>query len=42
VLTLGSRLREYRPLGPDIEAVAYAIRDGSLAAAVDSAVGELE
>ncbi len=36
------RLRDDRPLGPDIEAVAAAIRDGSLVAAVESAVGELE
>ncbi|MGN6797139.1 MAG: histidine ammonia-lyase [Gaiellaceae bacterium] len=42
VRSLSPRLRDDRPLGPDIEAVADAIRDGSLAAAVDSAVGELE
>jgi histidine ammonia-lyase len=42
VRTLSPRLRDDRPLGPDIEAVADVIRDGSLAAAVDSAVGELE
>jgi histidine ammonia-lyase len=42
VRSLSHRLRDDRPLGPDIEAVADAIRDGSLAAAVDSAVGALE
>jgi histidine ammonia-lyase len=42
VRSLSPRLRDDRPLGPDIEAVADAIRDGSLAAAVDSAVGALE
>jgi histidine ammonia-lyase len=42
VRSLSPRLRDDRPLGPDIEAVADAIRDGSLVAAVDSAVGELE
>jgi histidine ammonia-lyase len=42
VRTLSPRLRDDRPLGPDIEAVAGAIRDGSLVTAVDSAVGELE
>ena len=31
-----------RPLGPDIEAVADSIRDGSLLAAVEAEVGELE
>jgi histidine ammonia-lyase len=36
------RLRDDRPLGPDIEAVATAIRDGSLVAAVEASVGELE
>ncbi|HEY7397873.1 MAG TPA: histidine ammonia-lyase [Gaiellaceae bacterium] len=36
------RLRDDRPLGPDIEAVAAAIRDGSLVAAVEAVVGELE
>jgi len=36
------RLRDDRPLGPDIEAVAAAIRDGSLVAAVEASVGELE
>jgi hypothetical protein len=32
---------EDRPLGGEIEAVAGAIRDGSLVAAVEDAVGEL-
>jgi histidine ammonia-lyase len=38
---LSPRLEDDRPLAPDIEAVATAIRDGSLAAAVESEVGEL-
>jgi len=42
VRSLSPRLRDDRPLGEDIEAVADAIRDGSLLAAVESAVGELE
>ena len=42
VRSLSPRLRDDRPLGPDIEAVADAIRDGALVAAVESAVGELE
>ncbi len=42
VRSLSPRLRDDRPLGPDIEAVAGAIRDGSLVAAVEAAVGELE
>ncbi len=42
VRSLSPRLRDDRPLGPDIEAVASAIRDGSLVAAVESVVGELE
>jgi histidine ammonia-lyase len=42
VRSLSPRLRDDRPLGEDIEAVAGAIRDGSLLAAVESAVGELE
>jgi hypothetical protein len=41
VRTLSARLRDDRPLGPDIEAVAGAIRDGSLIAAVETEVGEL-
>jgi histidine ammonia-lyase len=35
------RLEDDRPLAPDIEAVAAAIRDGSLAAGVETEVGEL-
>jgi histidine ammonia-lyase len=42
VRSLSPRLRDDRPLGPDLEAVAGAIRDGTLAGAVDAAVGELE
>jgi histidine ammonia-lyase len=42
VRTLSPRLRDDRPLGPDIEAVADAIRDGSLLAAVETEIGELE
>ena len=42
VRTLSPRLRDDRPLGPDIEAVADAIRDGSFLAAVESEIGELE
>jgi histidine ammonia-lyase len=42
VRTLSPRLRDDRPLGPDIEAVAGAIRDGSLLEAVESEIGELE
>ncbi len=42
VRSLSPRLRDDRSLGPDIEAVADAIRDGALVAAVESAVGELE
>ena len=42
VRSLSPRLRDDRPLGPDIEAVAGAIRDGSLLAAVEAEVGELE
>jgi histidine ammonia-lyase len=41
VRELSPRLRDDRPLAPDIEAVAGAIRDGSLASAVESEVGEL-
>jgi histidine ammonia-lyase len=36
------RLRDDRPLSADIESVAVAIRDGSLVAAVETEVGELE
>jgi histidine ammonia-lyase len=42
VRTRSERLRDDRPLSADIEAVADAIRDGSLAAAVEAEVGELE
>src|SRR5216684_1113738 len=42
VRTLSARLRDDRPLGADIEAVAASIRDGSFLAAVESEVGELE
>ncbi len=42
VRSLSPRLRDDRPLGADIEAVAVAIRDGSLLAAVEAEVGELE
>jgi histidine ammonia-lyase len=42
VRSLSPRLRDDRPLGPDIEAVATSIRDGSLLAAVEERVGELE
>jgi histidine ammonia-lyase len=41
VRELSPRLREDRPLAPDIESVAGAIRDGSLVAAVEAEVGEL-
>jgi histidine ammonia-lyase len=41
VRELSPRLRDDRPLGPDIEAVADAIRDGSLVAAAEAEVGEL-
>jgi histidine ammonia-lyase len=42
VRTRSERLRDDRPLSADIEAVADAIRDGSLIAAVESEAGELE
>jgi histidine ammonia-lyase len=38
---LSDRLEEDRPLGPDIERVAAAIRDGSLVEAVQGRVGAL-
>jgi histidine ammonia-lyase len=41
VRTLSQRLEDDRPLTEDIEAVATAIRDGSLVAAVEAEVGEL-
>jgi len=41
VRELSPRLREDRSLSPDIEAVAEAIRDGSLGGAVEADVGAL-
>jgi histidine ammonia-lyase len=41
VRTLSPRLHDDRPLAADIERVAGAIRDGSLAAAVEAELGEL-
>src|SRR5205814_10412731 len=41
VRTLSPRLGDDRPLADDIDAVASAIRDGSLVAAVEGEVGEL-
>jgi histidine ammonia-lyase len=41
VREISPRLRDDRPLGADIEAVAAAIRDGSLVAAAEAEVGEL-
>ena len=41
VRTVSPRLRDDRPLAPDIAAVAWAIRDGSLLGAVEAEVGEL-
>jgi histidine ammonia-lyase len=41
VRSLSPRLADDRPLASDIEAVAAAIRDGSLIAAVEAEVGEL-
>jgi histidine ammonia-lyase len=41
VRRLSPRLREDRPLGRDIEAVASSIRDGSLLAAVETEAGQL-
>ena len=41
VRSLSPRLTEDRPLSGDIEAVAAAIRDGSLVAAVEAEVGAL-
>jgi histidine ammonia-lyase len=41
VRELSPRLRDDRPLAPDIEAVAVAIRDGSIVRAVEADVGEL-
>jgi histidine ammonia-lyase len=42
VRELSPRLREDRPLAGDIESVATSIRDGSLLAAVEAEVGELQ
>jgi histidine ammonia-lyase len=42
VRELSPRLRDDRSLAPDIEAVATAIRDGSIAAAVENEIGELQ
>jgi histidine ammonia-lyase len=41
VRTLSPRLRDDRPLSPDIEALADAIREGSLVSAVETEAGEL-
>jgi histidine ammonia-lyase len=41
VRSLSPRLRDDRPLAPDIEAVAAAIGDGSVVEAVEAEVGEL-
>ncbi len=41
VRTLSARVRDDRPLAPDIERVASAIRSGSLAGAVEAEVGPL-
>ena len=42
IRTLSPRLDDDRPLSADIETVASAIRDGSLVAAVEAEVGELQ
>jgi histidine ammonia-lyase len=41
VRTLSPRLRDDRPLAGDIEAVAGAIRTGSIVEAVEAEIGEL-
>jgi histidine ammonia-lyase len=41
VRSISPRLGDDRPLAPDIEAVAAAVRDGALVAAVEAEVGEL-
>jgi histidine ammonia-lyase len=41
VRSLSPRLRDDRPLAPDIEVVAAAVRDGSLVEAVEADAGEL-
>ena len=42
VRTLSARLRDDRSLSSDIEAVADSVRDGTLLAAVEAEIGELE
>ena len=42
IRTLSPRLRDDRSLSSDIEAVADSVRDGSLLAAVEAEIGELE
>jgi histidine ammonia-lyase len=42
VRALSERLQDDRPLAPDIERVASAIRDGAILAAAEAEVGELE
>ncbi|HEU5278990.1 MAG TPA: histidine ammonia-lyase [Gaiellaceae bacterium] len=41
IRSLSPRLHDDRPLAPDIEAVAAAVQDGSLLAAVEAKVGQL-
>ncbi len=41
IRALSERLADDRPLAPDIERVAAAIRDGSILAAAEAEVGEL-
>jgi histidine ammonia-lyase len=41
VRELSPRLRDDRSLAPDIEVVAIAIRNGSILAAAETAIGEL-
>jgi histidine ammonia-lyase len=41
IRSISPRLRDDRPLAPDIEAIATAIHDGTLIAAVEAEVGEL-
>jgi histidine ammonia-lyase len=41
VRSVSPRLRDDRPLAPDIEAIAATVRDGSLVDAVESEIGEL-
>ena len=42
VRVLSERLRDDRQLSPDIERVAFAVRDGSILAAAEAEIGELE